>query len=100
MTQCQKCTRKAHHSDELKKNILNRLKRIEGQVRGVYKMIDENTYCDDVLTQITAIRSALSAVSQQLFEAHLNSCILEQIQGGSTEVMNELQKTIKKIMKG
>lgn len=92
-------TRKAHHSDEFKKKLSNRMSRIEGQVRGIQKMISEDNYCDDVLTQIAAVKSALSSVSQQLFEAHLNSCILEQIHSGQDEVMNELKETVKKMLK-
>lgn len=95
------CTehRKAHHNAELKKKLLNRMNRIEGQVRGINKMISEDQYCDDVLTQISAVRSALSAVAQSLFEAHLNSCIIEQIKTGSDTVLNELQETIRRMMK-
>lgn len=91
--------RKAHHSPELKQKILNRMNRIEGQVKGIKKMIDEDQYCDEVLTQIAAVRSALSAVAQSLFEAHLNSCILEQIKSGSPQIMDELQATIRRMMK-
>lgn len=92
-------TRKAHHSEDFKKKLINRMSRIEGQVRGIKKMIEEDSYCDDVLTQIAATKSALSAVSQQLFEAHLNSCILEQIHSGQDEVMDELKETVRKMLK-
>lgn len=90
--------RKAAHSTELKVKLLNRLKRIEGQVRGIHNMISEDVYCDDVLTQIAAVRSALASVSQELLDAHLNSCVLTQIQSGSTEVIEELKKTIKRMI--
>ncbi|HOH98284.1 MAG TPA: metal-sensing transcriptional repressor [Candidatus Cloacimonadota bacterium] len=91
--------RKAHHNADLKKSLMNRLKRVEGQVRGVQKMIEDDVYCDDILTQISAIRSALGSLSKELFEAHLNSCIVEQIQSGSPTIIDELKKTIAKLAK-
>ncbi|MDD2596964.1 MAG: metal-sensitive transcriptional regulator [Candidatus Cloacimonetes bacterium] len=99
MSSCCQDQRKAHHEPDFKKRLTNRLKRIEGQVRGVQKMIDDDVYCDDVLTQISAIRSALGAVSKELFEAHLNSCIVEQIHSGSPSIIDELKITIAKLSK-
>jgi CsoR family transcriptional regulator, copper-sensing transcriptional repressor len=99
MEKCNSHARKAHHPGELKLKITHRLNRIEGQVRGIRKMIEEDVYCDDILTQIAAIKSALNGVAQSLFEAHLNSCIVEQIRSGSDEVMQELQATIKRMLK-
>ncbi len=91
--------RKSHHDVETKKKLVNRLKRIDGQISGVIKMIEEDQYCDDILTQISAVRSALGSVAELLFKAHLNSCILEQIRSGSEEIMDELQATIKRLIK-
>ncbi|MBW6513253.1 MAG: metal-sensitive transcriptional regulator [Candidatus Syntrophosphaera sp.] len=99
MKTCCPDTRKAHHGAELKKKLANRLKRIEGQVRGIQKMIQDDVYCDDVLTQISAVRSALGSVSQELFEAHLNSCIVDQIRSGSPNILDELKQTIAKMAK-
>lgn len=96
---CSHDNRSAHHDAEFKSDIVKRLNRIEGQVRGIQSMIDRDIYCDDVLTQISAVRSALSAVSKKLFEAHLKSCITEQIQSGKTEVMDELLETIRRMIK-
>lgn len=91
--------RKSHHEAETKKKLVNRLNRIEGQISGIARMIEEDQYCDDVLTQISAVRSALGSVAEMLFKAHLNTCILEQIRSGSDEIMDELQATIKRMMK-
>ncbi len=99
MAHCHEESRKAHHSAAFKTKLINRLKRIEGQVRGIQKMLDEDVYCDDIITQISATRNALGSVSKQLFEAHLQSCILEQIQSGSIEVLEELKKTIDRMSK-
>ncbi len=99
MPECKCETRRAHHAPEQKTRLANRLSRIEGQVRGIRKMVEEDVYCDDILTQIAAIKSALNAVAQNLFAAHLNSCIVEQIRSGSDEVMAELQQTVKRMLK-
>jgi DNA-binding FrmR family transcriptional regulator len=89
----------SHHNKEFKKKLKNRLNRIEGQVRGVSKMIEEDVYCDDVLTQISSIRSALSSTATLLLEAHMKSCVIEQIKSGDDEVIDELLLTIKRMMK-
>jgi CsoR family transcriptional regulator, copper-sensing transcriptional repressor len=95
------CTseRKSHHSDKVKNNLITRLNRIEGQIRGVKGLIDRDTYCDDVITQISAIQSALNSVGKILLEGHLKSCVVERIQEGDQEVLDELLVTVKKLMK-
>jgi DNA-binding FrmR family transcriptional regulator len=91
--------RKSHHSDKVKNNLISRLNRIEGQIRGVKGMIEKDTYCDDVLNQIAAIQSALNGVGKLLLEGHLKSCIVERIQAGEHEVIDELLITVNKLMK-
>ena len=89
----------AHHGDEFKRSMQNRLNRIAGQINGVNRMIQEDVYCDDILNQITAVQSALIAAAEMLLEAHLKSCIVEQIQKGDVEKIDELMKTIKKMIR-
>lgn len=96
---CSAGERKSHHSEKTKNNLISRLNRIEGQIRGVKGMIEKDTYCDDVLNQIAAIQSALNSVSKLLLEGHMKSCIVERIQAGEHEVIDELLVTIKKLMK-
>ena len=91
--------RKSHHSDQVKSNLISRLNRIEGQVRGVKGMIEKDTYCDDVLNQIASIQSALNGVGKLLLEHHMKSCVIERIQEGDTEVLKELMTTMNKLMK-
>lgn len=91
--------RTSHHSEKVKKTLINRLNRIEGQIRGVKGLIEKDTYCDDVITQISAIQSALNGFSKVLLEAHLKSCVTERIQEGDKEVVDELLITIQKLMK-
>lgn len=91
--------RKSHHSDVMKKNMISRLNRIEGQIRGVKGMIERDVYCDDVLNQIAAIQSALNGVGKLLLEGHMKSCVVERIQSGDDTVIEELLITMKKLMK-
>ena len=91
--------RKSHHSEEDKKNLISRLNRIEGQVRGIKRLIEEDTYCDDVLTQIAAVQSALNSVGKLLLEGHMKSCVVERIQEGDEAVIDELLTTVKRLMK-
>ncbi len=91
--------RKSHHSDKAKANLITRLNRIEGQVRGIKGMIEKDTYCDDVLNQIAAVQSALNGVGKLLLDAHMRSCVVERIHEGDHEVIDELLVTMQKLMK-
>lgn len=75
-----------------------RLKRIEGQVKGINRMIEKGTYCDDVLTQIAAVKSALSAVTKLLLESHMKTCITERLKSGDEEAIAEFIKTVGRIL--
>jgi len=100
MTDIQKChIGTAHHSEDFKQTMKNRLSRIEGQIRGINRMIQEDVYCDDILNQMTAVQSALISAGEKLLDAHINSCVVEQIQNGRTEVVDELMTTIKKMIR-
>jgi CsoR family transcriptional regulator, copper-sensing transcriptional repressor len=91
--------RKSHHSDQVKKNLVTRLNRIEGQIRGIKGLIEKDTYCDDVITQISATQSALNSVAKLLLEGHLKSCVVERIQEGDMEVLDEVLITVQRLMK-
>lgn len=86
-----------------KKQILSRLRRIEGQIRGVQQMIENDRYCIDILTQTTSIVSALKAVEDHLMEQHLNTCVTEAITSNDAmqqqEKMNEVMTMISKFRK-
>jgi len=96
---CAEGDRRSHHSDKVKANLTTRLNRIEGQIRGVKGMIEKDVYCDDILNQIAAIQSALNGVGKLLLEGHMKSCVIERIQTGDHEVIDELLKTMNKLMK-
>jgi len=80
----------------IKKQVTNRLKRVEGQVRGLQKMVDEEVYCIDIITQATAIRYALSAVENLMLENHLSTHVIHQMKSGEEEkAVNEILKIYK-----
>jgi DNA-binding FrmR family transcriptional regulator len=83
-------------SEAMRRDITTRLNRVIGQLNGVKSMIDDNRYCGDVLTQLAAAQSALSSVSRIVLQNHLETCVVERIQQGDTEVVDELMGLIKK----
>ena len=85
--------------DGEKQVLINRLRRIEGQVRGVEGMIDRDAYCVDILTQVQAISSALTSFSTALLDSHLKTCVKDDILSGKDEVLDELVGVISRFMK-
>jgi len=95
-------TKKTNHKSTIqphKKALLSRLKRAEGQVRGVAKMIEDDRYCIDILTQITALRSALDAVAMQLIEDHTKGCVKNSVREGDDTVIDELMVAVKRFIR-
>lgn len=86
-------------SDEQKKKLINRLSRIEGQVRGLKRMIEDDVYCYDVLTQSAATSSALNSFSKELLSAHVHGCVVRDIQAGDADVVDELMDIMQKLMR-
>jgi len=84
--------------DELKA-LTTRLNRIEGQVRGVKNMLEEERYCVDILTQVSAIQAALNSFNKELLSSHIKTCVVNDIKSGNEQVVEELCETIKKLMK-
>ena len=81
------------------KNLLNRVNRVEGQIKGIKNMIEKGVYCDDIINQIEASRSALNSIEIILLENHIKSCVKERIQKGDDEIIEEVLKTIKRLTK-
>ena len=86
-------------SEEDKKKLLNRLKRIEGQIRGLEAMIERDAYCNDILTQSSAANAALNAFNRELLSNHIHTCVARDIRDGKDEVIDELVTTLQKLMK-
>lgn len=91
--------RKSHHPEAIKKDLTTRLNRVEGQIRGIKGMIEKDTYCDDVITQLAATQSALNSVAKILLDGHMRGCVIDRLNDGDTEVIDELVVTIQKLMK-
>lgn len=93
------CTRSTHRSPEEKKKLINRMKRIEGQVRGIIKMVESDTYCNDILIQSAAVNAAINAFNRELLSAHIHTCVTRDIREGKDETVDELMTTLQKLMK-
>lgn len=91
--------KKKHREGKEYRDLINRLSRIEGQVRGVKKMVEEDRYCIDILVQVQAVQAALNGFNKVLLSEHIHSCVVKNIQDGNTECVDELCETIKKLMK-
>lgn len=91
--------RKSHHDEKTVQELVRRMNRIEGQVRGIKGMIERHVYCDDILNQMSSVQSALHGAAQLLLEKHMKSCVTEQLQSGDGQVVDELVKTIFKLIK-
>ena len=93
------CERTKHRESKEYKDMINRLSRIEGQVRGIRKMVEEERYCVDILSQVSAIQSALNSFNKKLLASHIHSCVVDDIQDGKVEAVDELCEIIQKLMK-
>lgn len=97
---CPHCaTRHKKRTDQEQKNLMNRLKKIEGQIRGIEKMVEEDIYCPDILIQVSAATSALNSFNKQLLSAHIKGCVTEDIKAGKEESVDELVHVLQKLMK-
>lgn len=93
------CGKKTERSGEERKKLMNRLKRIEGQVRGLQKMLENDAYCADILTQSAAVNAAINAFNKDLLTRHLHTCVVRDIRAGDDSAADELAELVKKLMK-
>ena len=93
------CCKKKHREESEYRSLINRLSRIEGQVRGVKNMLETDAYCTDILTQVQAITAALNAFNKELLSNHIHTCVAENIKQGNDEIVDELVTTLQKLMK-
>ncbi len=98
-----KCTfcsgRKTVRSEEEKKKMLARLKRAEGQIRGIEKMVEEDTYCPDIMIQVAAVQNALNSFNRVLLTNHMHGCVAEDIREGNDEAIDELADLVERLLK-
>lgn len=86
-------------SEEEYKALMNRLSRIEGQIRGLKRMLENDAYCTDIITQVSAVTSALNSFNKELLSTHIKTCVTEDIIAGKTETVDDLLNTLQKLMK-
>lgn len=93
------CHEKKTRSDAEHKKLVNRLNRIEGQIRGIRSMLENDAYCIDILLQVSAAGAALNSFSKEILAQHIKTCVAEDIKAGNDEITDELVKTLYKLMK-
>ncbi len=93
------CRRTRRRSDEELKKLTNRLSRIEGQVRGLREMLNQEAYCADILVQVSAVSAALNSFSRELLTEHIHTCVADGIRQGDDQVIDELVAVLAKLMK-
>lgn len=98
---CAKTMKMKHRSKDSKeyKTLISRLNRIEGQIRGIKSMVETDRYCIDILTQVSAVQSALNSFNKELLGQHIKSCVVHDIREGKDDVVDELVCTLQKLMK-
>lgn len=93
------CKKTKKRSSEEYKALINRLSRIEGQVRGIRKMLESDAYCTDILIQVSAVNAALNSFNRELLANHIRTCVFDDIKNGKSETVDELVLTLQKLMK-
>lgn len=93
------CCKKTYRTEEERKKLINRLSRIEGQIRGIRNMVESDAYCADILTQCAAVNAAVNAFNRELIDHHLHGCVARDLREGKEEVLDELAQTLHKLMK-
>ena len=100
MDECKECCHKTKERSEKEyKDMMNRLSRIEGQIRGIKGMVEKNAYCPEILIQVSAANAALNSFNKLLLANHIRTCVAEDIRNGRDETIDELVVTIQKLMR-
>ena len=93
------CHKTKERTEKEYKDLINRLSRIEGQIRGIKRMVEEDAYCPDILIQVSAANAALNSFNKVLLSNHIRTCVADDIRAGKDETINELVNTLQKLMK-
>ena len=96
---CGCCKKKTVRTEEERKKLIHRLNRIEGQIRGIRGMVENNAYCTDILVQSQAVNAAVNAFNRELLANHIRGCVANDIREGHDEVIDDLLATLQKLMK-
>ena len=96
---CPGCQKKTMRSEEERKKLINRLKRVEGQIRGIIGMLENDAYCNDILIQSAAVNAAVNSFNKELLASHIRTCVARDIREGKDETIDELLRTLQKLMR-
>ena len=96
---CSCYSKHTHRPDSDRKKLINRLKRIEGQIRGIIGMLENDAYCNDILIQSAAVNAAVNSFNKELLANHIRTCVARDIREGKDETIDELVTTLQKLMK-
>ena len=96
-SKCESCEKSTHRTEEEKKKLNKRLNIIEGQIRGIKQMIEDDRYCADILIQLSAINKSLESVENAILESHIKSCVLSEIQNGNADIIDEVMELFKRL---
>ncbi len=99
MAECHCGEKTKERSPEEYQKLINRLNRIEGQIRGIKGMVERNAYCTDILIQSSAVSAAINAFNKELLANHIRTCVADDIRAGHDEVIDDLVCTLQKLMK-
>ena len=94
---CIDCTKNTHRDEETKKKLNKRLKTIEGQIRGVQNMINDDKYCNDILIQLLAINKSIKSVSNEIFKNHLSTCVVRDTKNNDPKIIDEVMELIRRL---
>jgi len=94
---CGKCPKSKHRTNEEKDRLKKRLSTLEGQIRGISQMINDDRYCNDVLIQISAVNNSLKSLGNSILKSHMDSCMVKEIQEGNIEITNDIMELFKRI---
>ena len=93
------CIKHKERSAEEIRSLTNRLNRIEGQIKGLKKMIEDERYCVDIITQVSSVQAAINAFERELLNSHIKSCVVDDIRNGNEEAVDELCELLQKTMR-
>ena len=93
------CCKKTIREDAERRKLINRLSRVEGQIRGIRNMLDNDAYCNDILIQSAAVTAAMNAFNRELIASHMRTCVTRDLREGNEDVIEELVITLQKLMK-
>lgn len=96
--ECERCKKLVHRSDDEKNSYIKRLNRIEGQVRGINKMVEDDRHCDDIMIQISAVSSALKSLGQEILLNHMKTCMVDDINNKKYDTIDEVMELCRRMM--